>query len=292
MLHIIQKRKIWFAFSGILITVSIISLVVFGLNLGIDFKGGSLSELEFQTRPDKDEVNNLIEGAGIKDISIQSSGDSGYLVRMEAINETKHQELLGVLKSKFIDVEEARFESIGPTIGNELRKKAVYALILVLTAIILYVAYAFRKVSGQISSWKLGVCAIAALFHDIIIVLGIFALLGRYFGVQIDSLFVIALLTVLGYSVNDTIVVFDRVRYNILKSTSGSFTNTVEQGVNQTLVRSLNTSVTTILVLLALYLFGGATISWFILALMVGVVAGTYSSIFVASPLLVVWNKR
>ena len=292
MLRIIQKRKIWFAFSGILIVASIISLAVFGLNLGIDFKGGSLSELEFQSRPDKDEVNNTITELGLKDVSIQSSGENGYLVRLEAIDETQHQELLSKLQEKFTDLEEARFESIGPTIGNELKRKAVYALVLVLVAIILYVSYAFRKVSGQISSWKLGVCAIAALFHDIIIVLGIFALLGKLFGVQIDSLFVIALLTVLGYSVNDTIVVFDRVRYNILKSTGGSFTSTVEQGVNQTLVRSLNTSVTTLLVLSALYLFGGATISWFILALMIGVAAGTYSSIFVASPLLVEWNKR
>ena len=293
MLSIIKKRKIWFIFSGVLLAASIAALVVFGLNLGIDFKGGSLTELEFADgRPDKAELEQAVTDFGLKDISIQTSEDKGYIVRTEAIDEAKHQSLLTTLQEKYNNVEEKRYESIGPTIGNELKSKAIYALVMVIIAIVLYIAYAFRKVSGSISSWKFGLCAVGALFHDVIIVLGIFSVLGKYLDVQIDSLFVIALLMVLGYSVNDTIVVFDRVRFNILKETSKSLENTVEQGVNQTLVRSLNTSVTTLLVLLALYLFGGATISWFILALIIGVIAGTYSSIFVASPLLVEWNKK
>ena len=293
MLSIIKKRKIWFIFSGVLLAASIAALVVFGLNLGIDFKGGSLTELEFaDSRPDKAELEQAVTDFGLKDISIQTSEDKGHIVRTEAIDEAKHQSLLTTLQEKYNNVEEKRYESIGPTIGNELKSKAIYALVMVIIAIVLYIAYAFRKVSGSISSWKFGLCAVGALFHDVIIVLGIFSVLGKYLNVQIDSLFVIALLMVLGYSVNDTIVVFDRVRFNILKETSKSLENTVEQGVNQTLVRSLNTSVTTLLVLLALYLFGGATISWFILALIIGVIAGTYSSIFVASPLLVEWNKK
>lgn len=293
MLAIIKKRKIWFVFSGVLIAASIAALIAFGLNLGIDFKGGSLTELEFTDgRPEKAELEKAVTDFGLKDISVQTSEDKSYIVRTEAIDEVKHQSLLQNLQEKYSGVEEKRYESIGPTIGNELKSKAIYALVMVVIAIVLYIAYAFRKVSGSISSWKFGLCAVGALFHDVIIVLGIFAILGKYMDVQIDSLFVVALLTVLGYSVNDTIVVFDRVRYNILKSTSKSLEDTVEQGVNQTLVRSLNTSITTLLVLSALYLFGGATISWFILALMAGVVAGTYSSIFVASPLLVEWSKR
>ena len=293
MLSIIKNRKISFVFSGILIAASITALIAFGLNLGIDFKGGSLTELEFADgRPEKAELETAVTDFGLNDISVQTTEDKGYIVRTEAIDEVKHQALLQNLQGKYSSVEEKRYESIGPTIGNELKSKAIYALVMVVIAIVLYIAYVFRKVSGSISSWKFGVCAIGALFHDVIIVLGIFAVLGKYMSVQIDSLFVIALLTVLGYSVNDTIVVFDRVRYNILKSGGKSIEGMVEQGVNQTLVRSLNTSVTTLLVLLALYLFGGATIGWFILALILGVVAGTYSSIFVASPLLVEWSKR
>ncbi|MBU1178586.1 protein translocase subunit SecF [Patescibacteria group bacterium] len=293
MLSIIKKRKIWFGLSGVLIVASLVALVVFGLNLGIDFKGGSLTELEFaDSRPEKAELEKAVTDFGLKDISVQTTEDKGYIVRTETIDEVKHQLLLQNLQEKYSRVEEIRYESIGPTIGNELKGKAIYALVMVIVAIVLYIAYAFRKVSVSISSWKFGLCAIVALFHDVIVVLGIFALLGKFAGVQIDSLFVVALLTVLGYSVNDTIVVFDRVRYNIIKSTSKSLEDTVEQGVNQTLVRSLNTSITTLLVLSALYLFGGATISWFILALIAGVVAGTYSSIFVASPLLVAWSKR
>lgn len=297
MLSIIKHRKIWFAFSGLILTISIISLTLFGFNLGIDFTGGTLLEVEFKNiNTDSNKIKEVLESLELGNISIQTGEGQNYLIRMEHIDEVKHQEILDVFRNEITtaeksNVEEKRFETIGPTIGEELKNKAIIAIILVLVAIILYIAWAFRKVSGKIPSWKFGISAILALVHDIIIVLGVFAILGKYLDVEINSMFVIALLTVLGYSVNDSIVVFDRIRYNLLKG-GDEFENAVEKSVNQTLVRSINTSVTTLLVLLVLYLFGGSTIEWFVMALIVGVVAGTYSSIFVASPILVAWEKR
>lgn len=295
MLPIIKLRKIWFVISGVLLAISIVSLIAFGLNFGIDFMGGSLLEVKINDgSADIATVKEVLEPLDLGDITVQAGEGSSYIIRTQHIDEQKHQEVLSVLNENFTEGEEVvenRFESIGPTIGEELKRKALVAIVLVLICIILYIAWAFRKVSGRIPSWKFGVSAIIALFHDIIIVLGVFSLLGHFMGVEVNSLFVIALLTVLGYSVNDSIVVFDRIRYNILKS-SDPFEEVVERSVNQTLVRSINTSVTTLLVLSALYLFGGVTIQWFVFALIVGVIAGTYSSIFVASPILVVWEKR
>lgn len=296
MLKIIKRRKIWFAASGILVATSVILLLVYGLNLGIDFKGGSLMEIKFnQESPDKEEIEGLLGESEIKDYKVQPAQDGSFILRMEDLTEETHQSLLDAFKEKYQEIEgnfeELRFESIGPTIGQELREKAIYAILLVLICIVLYIAYAFRKVSTKIPSYRFGVCAIIALFHDILILLGIFVLLGKFWDVQLDSLFVIALLTVLGYSVNDTIVVFDRIRFNLLRTDNTRLNQTVELSLNQTLTRSLNTSLTTLLVLVALYLFGGATIQWFVLALIIGVIAGTYSSIFVASPILVAWEK-
>lgn len=297
MLPIIKNRRIWFSFSGILIIMSIASILLFGFNLGIDFTGGTLQEIEFKNiKTDHGKIKEILKPLNLEDVSVQTGEGENYLIRMQHIDEEKHQIILDAFRSEIALVEEARveekrFETIGPTIGEELKSKAVVAIILVLIAIISYIAWAFRKVSGKIPSWKFGVSAIVALTHDIIIVLGIFSVLGYYLDVEMNSMFVIALLTVLGYSVNDSIVVFDRIRYNMLKS-GGKIEKTIENSVNQTLVRSVNTSVTTLIVLLALYLFGGSTIQWFVLALICGVVAGTYSSIFVASPILVEWEKR
>ena len=297
MLPIIKNRKIWFIFSGIMLMASIISLALFGFNLGIDFTGGTLLEIEFKnSEVDTNKIKEVLEPLDMGDISIQTGEEQNYLIRTEHINEVRHQEILNIFREQITiteesSIEEKRFETIGPTIGEELKSKAVMAIIFVLIAIILYIAWAFRKVSGKIPSWKFGVSAIFALTHDIIIVLSIFSILGRYLDVEMNSMFVIALLTVLGYSVNDSIVVFDRIRYNLIKSSDG-FEETVEKSVNQTLVRSINTSVTTLLVLLVLYLFGGQTIQWFVMALICGVIAGTYSSIFVASPILVAWERK
>jgi len=187
-------------------------------------------------------------------------------------------------------VEELRFDSVGPSIGQELKQKSFYAMITVLVAIVLYIAWAFRKVSKPVASWKYGLTAIIALFHDVMIVLGVFALLGEFFNIEINSAFVAAILTVLGYSVNDTIVVFDRIRENLPRSDE-DFEGTVNISVNQTIRRSINTSLTTLFVLVSILIFGGSTIRDFVLALSIGVLIGTYSSIFLASPVLVVWER-
>ncbi len=191
-----------------------------------------------------------------------------------------------------VEIIEKRFESIGPVIGGELKKKSVRAIALVLIGIVLYVGWVFRKVSRPVSSWKYGIIALVALFHDIIITLGVFSILGHFYGIEVGMPFVVALLTILGYSVNDTIVVFDRTRENLLRSAWDDFEEVVNRSVNETLIRSVNTSLTTLVVLLAVYFFGGATIQYFILALIIGIVAGTYSSIFIASPLLVSLARR
>jgi len=299
MKQIIPKRKVWFIISGILIVLSILSLIAWGLKPAIDFTGGSLLEVKFHEQvPTTDEVKNKIKELNIEgDIMIQPAGEDGMIIRMKPDDEQTHQNVVAKLREAFDpaegekNLEEMRFESIGPAIGSELKKKAIISIILVLVAIVLYIAWAFRKVSWPIASWKYGVIAIIALFHDIIITVGVFAILGKFMNLEVGLPFVAALLTILGYSVNDSIVVFDRVRENLAKYIKSDFEKLVNESVNQTLVRSLNTSITTLFVLLVICIFGGASIKFFVLALIIGIALGTYSSIFVASPLLVVWQK-
>jgi len=228
---------------------------------------------------------------------IEVTTSSGEEVNIETVD-------LGNIESEEIDlgammetgrenasIEEKRFNSIGPVIGSELKESSVWAIVIALIAIVLYIGFAFRKVSFPVSSFKYGIIATIALFHDIIITLGVFSVLGHFYGIEIGIPFVAAILAILGYSVNDTIVVFDRTRENLLKSGIDDFEKIVNKSVNETLIRSINTSFTTLIVLFALYLFGGDTIKYFVVALMVGIAAGTYSSIFIASPLLVTWQK-
>lgn len=301
MYQIINKRKIWFSFSAVLIVISIVSLVVWGLNWGIDFTGGSLMELKINQQIDQPtaEIKELIQQQGIQDVSIQPSGEDILLIRMPHLTEAEHQQIVDALAEQYAATEEGqpagvieqRFESIGPTIGHELKNKAFWAIVLVLIAIISYIAFAFRKVSQPVESWKYGLAAIIALAHDIFITIGLFSILGHYIGYQVDSLFITALLTIMGFSVHDTIVTFDRTRENLFRHQDKTFGEVVNTSINETIVRSLNTSITTLLVLVMIYLFGGQTISAFILALMFGILIGTYSSIFVASPLLMVWYR-
>lgn len=293
MLQVIKHRRYWFILSGVVLALGILALIFWGLNLGLDFTGGTLMQISFKKdRPGIEEVKKELEQMELGIASIQPAEEKDIIIRMKVIDNEKRREMISKLSKKFEKVEEKRFESVGPTIGQELKRKAFIANILVLILIVLYVSYAFRKVSKKISSWKLGVCTILALFHDLIFVIGAFAILGKFKGVEVDGLFVTALLTVLGYSVHDTIVVFDRVRYNLLKEPDLPFEENVNNSVNQTITRSINTTLTTLLVLFTLYFFGGKTISWFIFALILGFVVGTYSSIFIASPLLVEWERR
>ncbi len=295
MLNIIQKRNWWFAFSGILVVASIIALLLWGLKPSIDFTGGNLLEVKVSNP----EVNQTVLYNTIKDNGFDnnpviqtSSTEDRYLIRLKSIDEVAHQELLTKLMEKDSGIEELRYEFIGSVIGQELKSKAFYAIILVIVAIILYVAWAFRKVSSQVSSWSYGFIAVVALLHDILVVLGLFAILGNFMQVEVGLPFVAALLTILGYSVNDTIVVFDRIRENLhKKGKHGDFEETVNLSVNETLARSINTSLTTLIVLFMVFFLGGATLKFFILALIVGIAVGTYSSIFLAATLLVQTQK-
>lgn len=245
-------------------------------------------EIEYnQARPSLEEIDKSVVNLKLENLTFKPVGERGMIFRLKDINEEKHQEVLKALS----DVTEKRFDSIGPVIGSELKRKSLIALGLVLAMIILYVAYAFRKVSRPVASWKYGLVAVVALIHDIAIPMGVFVVLGRFYGIEIDILFVTALLTILGFSVHDTIVVFDRIRENLKKFGSADFESTVEQSVKETIGRSINTSLTVALTLLAVFILGGESIKYFTLALLIGVVVGTYSSIFIASPLLVVWHK-
>ena len=274
-----------------LVLASILCTAFMGLNFGIDFTGGSLTELTIPSQPSVDELRGVISQAGFEAARVQPSGDADYIVRLAVLSENDHQNLLNSLQLQYPDLEEQRFDMVGPVIGSEMRQKALWAIGAALLLILIYIAWAFRKVSEPVASWKYGLLTIVAAMHDLVIPIGVFAVLGHFLGYQIDTAFVAALLTILGYSINDTIVVFDRTRENLVLAENETFPKIVNKSVNQTLTRSINTSVTTLLVLLAVFFFGGDTVRHFALALIVGVVSGTYSSIFLASPLLVAWEK-
>jgi len=289
----IKKRKVFFIFSGILLLISIFSISIWGLNLGIDFTGGSLLEVGFdKNRPAIEDIRTSLEDQSLDSLIVQPTGENDFIIRFQNVDEETHQSIISSLRDlsveKEIVLEEKRFDSIGPVIGQELKDKTLWAVMLSLFAIVSYVAWAFRKISWPVASWKYGLVAIITLFHDIIIVLGIFSILGRFLNIEIGVPFVAALMTILGYSVNDTIVVFDRVRENITHSKHENFEEIIGHSVSQSYARSINTSLTTLIVLSAILLFGGETIKDFIMALIIGVLFGTYSSLFIASPLLVV----
>ena len=295
----IKYSKIWLVISGLITAVCILFLVLWGLKPGIDFTGGSLLELSFTSRPETVEIQNVFDGLGLKNTSIQKVGDYGVIIRTNFLTEEEHQNVIREVQSKLQNaanqVHEDSFQTIGASISSQLKSKAAWAVAFVLLSIIIYVAYAFRKVSRPVASWKYGVLAIVALLHDVLLVMGVFAVLGRYFGVEVDTAFVVAILTVLGYSVNDTIVVYDRIRENLQRHGGDGFVEVVNTGLNETLMRSINTTFKTLLPLVALYFIGGASIHYFVLALLIGIASGAYSSIFIASPLLVVvynWQMR
>lgn len=287
MVNFIAKRSLWVSISGVLIIGSIIMISIWGLKLGIDFTGGSLLEVRFnETAPTVTEIEEKLSPLNLKSLTAQPTENEGMVLRFQETSEETHQAII----SKLPPLEELRFEAVGPSIGQELQRKAIYAILLVLLAISLYMAWAFRKVSRPVSSWKYGIVTLVSLFHDVVIVLGLFAFLGHYHGVEVNTSFIAAVLTVLGFSVHDTIVVFDRIRENLPRSNS-DFAGTVNMSLNQTIVRSINTSFTVLLVLAAIVLWGGSSITYFALALFVGIFFGTYSSVFLASPLLVIWDN-
>ncbi len=290
-MKILNYYKYLFIASGVILVFGIISMLAFGFKFGIDFKGGTINEIRFNKKVEATAIKQVLNEQGLKNFQIQSAGDNGFIIKTESIEKEKHDQITTELKKKVGDFEEKRFESFGPIVGQELRQKAIYQLILVSLGIVLYIAYAFRKVQKPLTSWQFGIAAIIALLHDLLVVMGIFSILGHYRGIEIDSMFVTAMLTVLGFSVHDTIVVFDRIRENMKVYAGEKIEFVVNHSITQTMVRSLNTSLTVLFVLLALLLFGGESIRYFVLALFIGVITGTYSSIFVASPILVLWQN-
>ncbi|KKQ81293.1 MAG: Protein translocase subunit SecF, partial [Candidatus Daviesbacteria bacterium GW2011_GWF2_38_7] len=277
----LMKYKTWyFVFSMLIILPGLYFLVTSGLKAGIDFTGGALLEYRFEKSINSSDLKTQISSQGIEVGQITPSSDNVYIIRTKPIEQVKINTLKSALNEKFGAVEERRVEFVGPVIGNELRQKAFIATALASIVIVLYLAFSFRKVPRPMSSWRFGIAAVIALIHDILVVVGAFAILGKFLNVEIDTLFVTALLTVIGFSVHDTIVVFDRIRENLTKMTSKKFIDVANLSVIQTLGRSLNTSLTVVFVLLAMLLFGGETIRWFVVALLIGIISGTYSSIF------------
>lgn len=284
MLHLMRYKLWFFILSTLVILPGLYFLATSGLKLGIDFTGGALLEYQFQ----KDISKNDLSQYGV----VTPAGKNTYILRTKPLEHSQLNDLKRDIIQKFGQFEIRREESIGPVIGEELKRNAVLALLLVCLAIVLYITLAFRKVPQPTSSWRFGIAAIVALVHDVLVVVGIFAILGKFLLVEVDSLFVTALLTVIGFSVHDTIVVFDRIRENLPKFLNKNFSQVADISITQTLARSLNTSLTVVLVLLALLLFGGETIRWFVVALLVGIISGTYSSIFNATALLAWWEER
>lgn len=295
MINIIGKTKYAYIFSGILTVASIAAISVWGLKLGIDFTGGTLMEIEFSENvPANQEITEALTDLNLKSLTIQATGNKSALIRFASEDDDVNEEVSKKIKEKYADSKEMRVEFIGSSVSKELRQKSFWALLMAVVGIMAYIAWAFRKVSRPVESWKYGAGAVIALVHDILITVGVFSLLGHYQGMEVGISFVAALLTILGFSVHDTIVVYDRTRENLLRSSGKEeFPEIVNRSLNETLVRSINTSLTVIITLLAIYIFGGETIRDFSLALLVGITFGTYSSIFIASALLVtIYNFR
>ncbi len=290
MINFMRYKYVYLSISAIVVTISIISLALFGLKPAIDFTGGALLEVTINTDKtvDTDELtNDITQAEGVNVYAIQTvTGQNNYIIKTTYIDEPKKNEIINKIKEKYGDnVTELRFETVGPTLGKELLMKTGVSVLLASLAILLYVAHQFKD--------KLyGISAILAMFHDTIILLGVFSLLGQFYDVEVDMLFVTALLTTLSFSVHDTIVVFDRIRESLRRGMPLSFEQIVDKAVTETLPRSLNNSLTIIFVLTTLALLGGVTVRWFVVALLVGTIAGTYSSTFVASPLLVIFMKK
>ena len=289
MWDIVGKRYLWFAISLVLIVPGFIALLVFGLPLAIDFTGGSLLDLQFTgAAPQPAEVKAIYELRGI-DAQVQSTQNNGLQIRTPVMDDTQKNDIEAELRLKFGEFTELSFGSVSAIIGGEVVQRAAQTVLLAAVGIMLYLWFAFRQVPH---AFRYGVAAIIAMLHDVLVTIGMTALLGKIFGWQVDALFLTALLTVIGFSVHDTIVVFDRIRENLVRMRNEPFDRVVNFSIIQTLNRSINTQLTVVFTLLALILFGGVTIQHFVAIMLIGLLSGTYSSIFNASQILVVWENR
>lgn len=291
-MNLMAKKWWYFGLSLLIIIPGLISLIRFGLNLGIDFTGGTNLEYKFEKPINEGKLKNDLNSLGITILSLSQTSPNTYLLKMKPLDESKIEQIKGKLDQDFGKVTTVSIESIGPVIGSETTKNAGIALVLASIMIVLYLAFSFRKVPRPTSSWRFGIAAVVALLHDVLVVVGVFSILGHFLRVEVDVLFITALLTVIGFSVHDTIVVFDRIRENLPKHLAQNFAQVANLSIVQTLARSLSTSLTVIFVLLALLLFGGEAIKWFVVALLVGIISGTYSSIFNATALLALWEEK
>ena len=292
MFDLIKYKKLFIGFSLLMFVLALVSIFNFGFKEGIDFSGGTLWQIKFTSATvSVQDLQSYLQDTLKIDNAIVTTGSENdvMMIRTNELSESQHQEYLTKMDQDFAaqgPVEELGFQSIGPTIGSELRGKAIWAFILVLFGISLYIAFAFRKVSYPVSSWKYGIATLICLFHDAIIPAGLFAWWGHARGLEIDTNFLVAILTIMGFSVHDTIVVFDRIRENLIIQKGKKLEEIINISINQTFARSINTSLTLVIVLVAMYLFGASTLASFILLILVGTIIGTYSSIFMASPLL------
>lgn len=292
MFNIIGKRKIYLVISGILLVAAVAVIGMFGFKPGIDFAGGTLWQVNFNESVKTREWQEWLIESGMESVIVTEISDGSLLARFQDIGEGEHQVLVATISQRFGEVEELAFQSIGPAVGAELKRGSIMAAILVLLGISLYVAFAFRHVSYPVASWKYGIVTLVTLFHDVVITAGWLAWLGYARGVELDTNLMVALMVVAGFSVHDTIVVFDRIRENIKKQKSGEkLEETINKSVIQTMARSINTSLTLVFILIALYFVGPVTLQVFVLTVLAGTIIGTYSSICIASPLLVVWYE-
>lgn len=293
-MNITASRQIWFSISAVLVLSSLVVVGILGLNLGLDFTGGARWDLKFEAPTSSQALSKFFAGRSelTQEVSLQASTDNTFLITIEDLSDENIQSISAALKNEVGAFEQTSFRKVDATIGQSFKQKSLYAIAAALIGIILFVAFAFRRIPAAINPWRFGGVAILALLHDIIIVLGLFVLLGALYDVELDLPFITALLATLGFSVNDTIVILDRVRENIrLQKATETFEDTIEKSIQQTLARSLNTSISTLLPLLALLFLGAPSIFFFVLALMTGIIIGTFSSIFLAAPMLVEWKN-
>ncbi len=286
---VIKNRKIFLAISALFVLGALFLIFIEGLKFGIEFTGGSLTEVAYtEGRPETEDIRNAIAPLSFGEFIVQPTEENGIFVKTRSLTEDERVSLIDALSlDGQKDVEEKSFTSIGPSVGKELKSKSTIALIIVVISIILFIAYTFRHVSKPVSSWKYGIIAIVTLLHDVIIATGAFAVMGKLMGAEVDTLFVVAVLTILGLSINDTIVVFDRIRENINRKFFHDFKEVVGRSLDETYARSINTSLSTVIVLLALFFFGPESTKVFSMTMAIGMFFGTYSSVFLASPLLV-----
>lgn len=290
-INFLKYKKIYYLFSTALIVSSLAFLFIFGLRFGIDFLGGSILEVSFEKRPENQIIEAKLKDLNLGEVVLQPTGENEVILRLKDISEETHQQIISRL-GEISKIEEKRFESIGPTIGRELRQKTLTLVATSLVALLIYIAVSFRKVNFPVSSWQYGVISILTLSFDVLITVGSLALLGKFYNVQLSIPIITALLTILGYTINDKVIVFDRVRENLLRDRGDNFEDLVNHSLNETLGRSLSTGTCALLVLFFIFLLGGETLKYFALTLIIGILAGTYSSLFLAAPILVSWLKR